>query len=157
MNKDDKYLACIREIEIRMERGGDLISDLGNVSAVLKKRMDFFWIGFYFFKDNHMVLGPFQGTPACVFLPLEKGVCGTCAKKKETIVVKNVNEFPGHVACDANSKSEIVVPVFDKAGNLQAVLDVDSTQIDAFDEIDQVNLEKIAGMIAPCWENISNS
>ena len=151
MTKEDKYLACIREIEVRLERGGDLIADLGNVSAILMKRMDFFWIGFYLFRDNHLVLGPFQGTPACVFLSLEKGVCGTCARTKKTLIVDNVDEFPGHVACDSNSKSEIVVPVFDKENALRAVLDVDSTELNHFNNIDKVNLEKIAGMLVNVW------
>jgi L-methionine (R)-S-oxide reductase len=154
MTKSEKYLACIREIEIRLERGGNLISDLGNVTAILKKRMNFFWVGFYFYHENHLVLGPFQGTPACVFLPTEKGVCGACAKKRETIIVGNVHEFQGHIACDPDSKSEIAVPVLDASGNLRAVLDVDNTTVDAFDSIDQDNLEKISEMIQSCWDGV---
>ena len=153
MSKSEKYLACIREIEIRLEKGGDLISDLGNVTAIIKKRLDFFWIGFYLFTNNRLVLGPFQGTPACVFLPMDKGVCGACATSRETIIVENVHEFPGHIACDPNSKSEIVVPVFDSTGNLRAVLDIDNTLVDTFDKIDEENLEKIAKIIQPCWDN----
>ena len=152
MTKADNYLACIREIEIRLEKGGDLIADLGNVSAILMKRMAYFWIGFYFLKDNRLVLGPFQGTPACVFLELEKGVCGTCAREQKSLIVDNVDEFPGHVACDTNSKSEIVIPVFDHKGDLRAVLDVDSDQFKAFDKTDQTNLENIAEMLAHCWD-----
>jgi len=153
MSKSEKYLACIREIEIRLEKGGDLIADLGNVTAIIKKRLDFFWIGFYLFTNNRLVLGPFQGTPACVFLPMDKGVCGACATRRETIIVENVHEFPGHIACDPNSKSEIVVPVFDSTGNLRAVLDIDNTLVDTFDKIDKENLEKIAKTIQPCWDN----
>lgn len=151
MTKEDKYAAALREIEIRLERGGNLIADLGNTAAVLKKRLGFFWVGFYFFQENHLVLGPFQGTPACVFLSLEKGVCATCAKEKETILVNNVEEFSGHVACDPNSKSEIVLPLFDGSGSLKGVLDVDSNVVNAFDDVDKVYLEKVAKLIQGCW------
>lgn len=153
MTKEEKYIAAIREIEIRLERGGDLIGDLGNVAAILKKRLNFFWVGFYFYRDNHLVLGPFQGTPACVFLSLEKGVCAACATKKEAILVPDVSRFEGHVPCDANSKSEIVVPMFDDKGSLRAVLDVDSDQLETFDETDRFHLEKVAEMIKECWES----
>ena len=151
MTKEDKYAAALREIEIRLERGGNLIADLGNTAAVLKKRLGFFWVGFYFFQENHLVLGPFQGTPACVFLSLEKGVCATCAQEKETILVNNVEEFSGHVACDPNSKSEIVLPLFDGSGSLKGVLDVDSNVVNAFDDVDKVYLEKVAKLIQGCW------
>ena len=151
MTKEDKYIASIREIEIRLEKGGDLIADLGNIAAILKKRQQFFWVGFYFVKGKQLVLGPFQGTPACVFLKCGEGVCGTCAEKKETLLLENVHEFPGHVACDPNSKSEIVVPLFDDSGELKAVLDIDSDQLNHFDAIDQKYLEKIGEMIRPLW------
>jgi len=105
MTKTEKYIAAIREIEIRLEKGGDLIADLCNVAAVLKKRLAFFWIGFYLLKNNQLVLGPFQGSPACVFLKIGEGVCGTCADQRDTLIVPDVHQFPGHVACDPNSKS----------------------------------------------------
>ncbi len=126
MTKEENYIAALREIEVRLERGGDLVGDLGNVAAVLKKRLSFFWVGFYFYIENHLILGPFQGTPACVFLSMEKGVCAACVKKKETLLVPDVSQFPGHVPCDVDSKSEIVVPLFDEEGELRGVLDVDS-------------------------------
>lgn len=152
MTKEDKYVAALREIEIRLERGGNLIADLGNTAAVLKNRLGFFWVGFYFFKENHLVLGPFQGMPACAFLSLEKGVCAACVKKQETILVNNVEEFSGHVACDPNSKSEIVVPLFDGSGSLKGVLDVDSDVANVFDDVDKVYLEKVAKLIQGCWQ-----
>lgn len=152
MTKKDKYIASIREIEIRLDRGGDLIGDLGNVAAVLKKRLGYFWIGFYFNHGNHLTLGPFQGTPACVTLSMEKGVCAETVKRKEPIIVPNVCEFPGHVACDPTSKSEITVPIFDEEGDLRAVLDIDHDVVNTFDEIDKEQLEVIAKMIAPCWD-----
>ncbi len=152
MTKKDKYTASIREIEIRLDRGGDLIGDLGNVAAILKKRHKFFWVGFYFNHGNHMTLGPFQGNPACVTLSMEKGVCAATVKQKEAIIVPNVCDFPGHVACDPASKSEITIPVYDEAGELRAILDVDDDVEDAFDEVDKEQLETIARMIAPCWD-----
>ena len=152
MTKRDCYTAALREIDVRLEKGGDLTADLGNVTAVLKKRLGFFWIGIYFLKSDRLVLGPFQGTPACVFLPLGEGVCGTSAARKETLVVPDVHRFRGHIACDAASKSEIVVPLFDEAGNLRGMLDADSDEPDAFDEVDRECLEKLALRIQPLWE-----
>ncbi len=151
MTKEDKYIVSLREIEIRLSKGGDLIADLGNITAVLKKRLGFFWVGFYFLKENRLVLGPFQGTPACVFLPIGKGVCGTSALKKETLIVSDIHVFPGHIPCDPNSKSEIVVPLFDANDVLRGVLDVDSDEFDLFDEVDKIYLEKIGERIKQCW------
>ena len=151
MNKQDRYTAALREIDVRLEKGGDLIADLGNISAVLKKRLDFFWIGFYFLEGNRLILGPFQGTPACVFLPVGEGVCGTCAEKKETLLVPDVHVFPGHIACDAASRSEIVVPLFDEKGALRGVLDADSDTPDAFDDVDRISLEALAQKIKRFW------
>ncbi len=152
MTKEEKYIACFREIQIRLEKGGNLIADLGNIAAILKKRMDhYYWAGFYFLKIEKLILGPFQGTPACVFLNLETGVCAACVREKQTIIVEDVHQFPGHVACDPHSKSEIVIPVFDSNQKLRAVLDVDSSQINAFDTIDKEWLEKIARLCIPFW------
>ncbi len=153
MTKQDRYTAAMREIEVRLERGGDLIADLGNVTAVLKKRLGFFWIGFYFLHENHLVLGPFQGTPACVFLSLEKGVCATCAREKKTILVPDVHRFSGHVACDPNSRSEIAVPVYAEANDLRAILDVDSNVLNDFDEVDKEHLERIVESLRACWDD----
>ena len=144
----------MREIDIRLEKGGDLISDLGNIGAILNKRLPYFWIGFYFIKKDRLVLGPFQGTPACVFLQIGKGVCGTCAKKGETLIVPDVNAFPGHVACDLQSKSEIVVPMYDANEILRGVLDLDSTELDAFDLIDKSYLEQIAEKVKNLWPDV---
>jgi len=153
MTKQDRYTAAMREIEVRLERGGDLIADLGNVTAVLKKRLVFFFFFFYFLHENHLVLGPFQGTPACVFLSLEKGVCATCAREKKTILVPDVHRFSGHVACDPNSRSEIAVPVYAEANDLRAILDVDSNVLNDFDEVDKEHLERIAESLRTCWDD----
>lgn len=154
MTKADTYTAAIRELEIRLAKGGDPIADLANTAAVLKKRLQYYWTGFYFLRSDRLVLGPFQGTPACVFLSLDKGVCAAAVKERKTIIVDNVSRFPGHVACDPNSRSEIVVPCFDEQSRLCAVLDVDHTQEAAFDEIDRRNLEHLTGLLAGFWKSL---
>jgi len=151
MTKQDLYTASIREIEIRLAKGGDLIADLGNTAAALFKRLDFFWLGFYFVRGDKLVLGPFQGAPACVFLQMGKGVCSACVTERKTIIVPDVHLFPGHVACDPASKSEIAVPIFDAQGRVAAVLDVDSDKLDMFDETDRLNLEAVGEMLKPLW------
>lgn len=157
MTKQDNYIAALREIDIRLEKGGDLYADLGNVAAALKKRCaHFYWVGFYFLRSDRLALGPFQGTPACVFLELNGGVCAACASENRSITVPDVSFFPGHVACDPQSKSEIAVPCRDEKDELRAVLDVDSSQIHAFDEIDRQYLETIANRLKPLWRNKNN-
>ncbi len=151
MTKTEKYIAAVREIEIRLEKGGDFIADLGNVATVLKKRLRFFWVGFYLLKNNQLVLGPFQGSPACVFLTIGEGVCGTCAEQGKTMIVPDVHHFPGHVACDSNSKSEIVIPLFDQNQSIRGVLDVDSDRQNDFDKADRENLEKIGELLKSRW------
>lgn len=151
INKENEYIASVREINIRLENGGNLISDLGNITAVLKKRLRYYWIGFYFLENKRLVLGPFQGTPACVFLDLSKGVCAECVAKKKTLIVADVYDFSEHVACDPNSKSEIVVPLFDKSGKLRGVLDIDSDKKNCFDQIDEKWLLKIENIIKKIW------
>lgn len=110
----------------------------------------FFWCGFYLVDDdnkNELVVGPYQGTLGCLRIPFSKGVCGACAAQQKTIIVKDVHAFDGHIACDSRSNSEIVVPIFDKGGNLFGVLDIDSTEFAAFDEIDQIGLEALCAEI----------
>ena len=151
MNKKDRYIASIREIEVRLQKGGDMHADLGNMIAVLLKRFSHFWIGVYYVQKDRLVLGPFQGPPACVYLSPDRGVCAACCKQKKSLVVPDVHQFEGHVACDPRSRSEIVVPLFDEKGDIRAVFDVDSDQLDAFDEIDQEYLELIAGHFSSRW------
>ena len=151
MTKKDKYLASLREMKTRLGKGGNLISDLGNITAVLKKRMNFYWVGFYLVEKDRLVLGPFQGTPACVFLEIGNGVCGTCALEKKSILVPNVHAFPGHIACDPNSKSEIAIPCFDNENVFRAVLDIDSDRLNAFDETDRKYLEALSDQLRPLW------
>ena len=151
MTKKDKYIASLREIGIRLEKGGDLIADLGNIAAILKKRLGYYWIGFYFIRSEGLVLGPFQGTPACVHLPFDTGVCAACVREKKTLVVPDVMAFKNHIACDPNSKSEIVVPFFDKKGEIRAVLDMDHSEKNAFDATDQEYLEELELSVRDIW------
>src|SRR5882724_7204502 len=121
--KEERYEALLPQIEALVNGEPDLIANLSNIAAALKQTFNFFWVGFYLVKGNELVLGPFQGPIACTRIGLGKGVCGTSWKEKKTILVPNVNEFPGHIACSSDSKSEIVLPAF-KGGEVALVLDV---------------------------------
>ncbi len=121
-------------------------SNLSNVSALLHEKLGVWWVGFYLVKDNDLYLGPFQGPTACIRIPKGKGVCGTSWNEARTIVVPDVHKFPGHIACSDKSNSEIVVPLFEN-GVVWGVLDIDSTNFDAFDEIDSRELEKICASL----------
>ncbi|MCD6065888.1 MAG: GafA [Bacteroidetes bacterium] len=141
--KEEKYLSLVPQIKALVEGETDLIANLANITAALKYGMDFFWVGFYLVKNDELVLGPFQGTVACTRIKNGKGVCGTSMQKKETIIVDDVDTFPGHIACSSASKSEIVVPVFNTKNELVAVLDVDDDKYATFDKTDQLHLEEI--------------
>src|SRR5690606_17910813 len=137
------YQEMIEQLKSLIADEYDLIANLANTSALLNQFMDHInWVGFYLFKDGELVLGPFQGKPACIRIPVGKGVCGTVVARKETIVVPNVHEFPGHIACDEASNSEIVVPMI-KGDTIYGVLDVDSPIFERFDSIDQHYLEQV--------------
>lgn len=141
-SKSEKYAFLLPQIKALIEGETDLIANLANVSAALKETFGFWWVGFYIVKNDQLILGPFQGPVACTRISKRKGVCGTSFDKKETIVVPNVDEFPGHIACSSLSKSEIVVPIL-KNNECVAVLDVDSEFLNHFDAVDQQNLEQI--------------
>ena len=145
------YDECFRAVEaIWADEGGDSLDDIAlmaTINSVLANRFDTsFWTGFYRVCGDRLVVGPYIGTLGCLQIEFGKGVCGTAAAKRETVIVPDVNQFPGHIACDAKSKSEIVVPVFGPDQELIAVLDVDSDRLDAFDEEDRAGLEKIVGL-----------
>ena len=144
--KAEKYEAILPQIEALITGEPDLYANLANISAALKEAFDFFWVGFYLVKENQLVLGPFQGPIACTRISIGKGVCGTAWQEAKTILVPDVDAFPGHIACSSASKSEIVVPVF-KGGLVAMVLDVDSDQLDDFDAVDQEYLEKLMGVL----------
>ncbi|MFN8165154.1 MAG: GAF domain-containing protein [Bacteroidia bacterium] len=150
-DKHQKYEQLLPQLQSLIQGEPDTIANLANIIAALKETFAFFWIGIYFVKEGkngkELVLGPFQGPIACTRIQLGKGVCGTAWAKKETILVPDVDLFPGHIACSSLSRSEIVVPVL-KNGEVIAVLDVDSEFVSHFDEADQKYLEKIVLLIA---------
>jgi GAF domain-containing protein len=141
-SKAEKYEAILPQIEALISGEPDLYANLANISAVLKQGFDFFWVGFYLVKEEQLVLGPFQGPLACTRIAFGKGVCGTAWKEGKTQLVPDVDAFPGHIACSSASRSEIVVPVL-KNGEVKMVLDVDSDQLNDFDEVDQAYLEQL--------------
>jgi GAF domain-containing protein len=147
-SKKEKYTEILPQIESLISYESDIVANLANVAAVLKETFDFFWVGFYIVKDDELVLGPFQGPLACTRIRLGKGVCGVSWKEKRSILVDNVDDFPGHIACSSQSKSEIVVPILDNAGEVLAIVDVDSDQLADFDEIDQMYLEALTKIIS---------
>lgn len=141
-NKEDQYKSLIPQIKALLAGEPDEIANLANIAAALKEQFKFFWVGFYLVKGDQLVLGPFQGPVACTRIGFNKGVCGTSWAQKETLIVPNVEEFPGHIACSSISKSEIVIPLM-KNGEVVAVLDVDSDQLNTFDDIDEKYLKDI--------------
>ena len=145
--KEEKYQSLIPQIEGLLFGEDNLIANLANIAAALKEGLGFFWVGFYLVdSEDELVLGPFQGPVACTRIKKGKGVCGTSWQEKKTIIVPNVDEFPGHIACASASKSEIVIPV-QKGGEIIAVLDIDSDVLQDFDEMDQKYLEKVISLL----------
>lgn len=145
-SKKEKYQTLVPQIEALITGEPDLIANLSNIAAALKQTMDFFWVGFYLVKDSQLVLGPFQGPIACTRIDYGKGVCGAAWKEKKGILVPNVDEFPGHIACSSASKSEIVLPAF-KNEEVKLILDVDSDKLNDFDAADENELGKIIRLI----------
>jgi GAF domain-containing protein len=151
-SKQEKYISITQQIESLITGEPDLTANLANIAAALKEQFGWFWVGFYMVKENantgnsELVLGPFQGPVACTRITKGRGVCGTSWAKEETIVVADVEKFPGHIACSSASKSEIVVPIFSGA-SVVGVLDVDSELLDQFDAVDQQYLEAIVALI----------
>jgi L-methionine (R)-S-oxide reductase len=146
--KEEVYRGLLPQIESLVAETDDLIANLANIAAALKQVFNFHWVGFYrTTKPGLLMLGPFQGPLACVSIPFEKGVCGYAARTQETVVVPDVDAFPGHIACSSLSKSEIVVPLV-SANETLLVLDVDSIDLNAFDSVDRVWLERIVSIIA---------
>jgi len=146
-DKKDRYEALIPQVESLISGEKDLVANLANITSVLKHTFGFFWVGFYLVKEGELVLGPFQGPVACTRIAKGKGVCGKAWSLKKTMIVPNVDEFPGHIACSSESKSEIVVPVI-KDNEVRMVLDLDSDQLDDFDQVDQEYLEKLVQLIS---------
>lgn len=147
-NKQDKYQTLIPQIKALVLGEEDFTANCANIAAALRQTFGFFWVGFYFVKnEQELVLGPFQGDIACTRIALGKGVCGTAWEKGQTIIVQDVEQFPGHIACSSLSRSEIVVPIF-RSDKIVGVIDVDSDQLADFDETDKIYLEQLALLIS---------
>lgn len=154
--KKEKYESLFPQIKALIEGETDFVANLSNIMSALKFGMNFFWVGVYFVRPTltlskgegvELVLGPFQGPVACTRIAFGKGVCGTAWKEKRTIIVDDVDQFPGHIACSSLSKSEIVLPAFDCQGNVKLILDVDSEHLAVFDETDKLYLEQLMRLI----------
>lgn len=145
-DKQERYNALLPQIEALVTGESDVVANLSNIAAALKQSMNFFWVGFYLVKNNELVLGPFQGPIACTRIGFGKGVCGASWKEKKVILVPDVEQFPGHIACSSASKSEIVLPAI-KNGEVALVLDVDSDKLNDFDETDALALGKLMRIV----------
>ena len=146
MSKIKKYQELYKQLQFLLSGEDDHIANMANMAALIHETFGFWWTGFYIVKGEQLVLGPFQGPVACTRIPYGKGVCGTAWQRQETIVVPDVEEFPGHIACSSLSRSEIVVPIF-RNDSVYAVLDIDSKELATFDDIDRGWLEKIVELL----------
>jgi GAF domain-containing protein len=147
-NKPADYAALAQELDGLLNGEHDLIANAANTTSLIYHALpDLNWCGVYLLRGEELIVGPFQGKPACVHIPLGKGVCGTAAARRETIVVPDVEAFPGHIACDAASRSEIVIPLFTQGARLLSVLDLDSPKLARFDEEDRRGLEALAAIL----------
>jgi len=150
-NREEQYRVLLKQVEALVEKESDLIANLSNVSAAIRETFPFLWCGFYIVRGDILLLGPFQGHVACCRIGYGKGVCGTAWQERRSLVVDNVEDFPGYIACSSLAKSEIVVPVF--AGcDVVAVLDIDSENEADFGEVDRVNLEKLAAIVSTFFD-----
>lgn len=142
--KEIRYKAAQNDLAAILQNENEVILKMSTINCILRTYLPYyFWTGFYLVNNGELTIGPYQGTLGCLHIAFGKGVCGTAAKTKQTQVVKDVDKFPGHIACDSQSKSEIVIPIFDNKNNLIGVFDVDSTKLNSFDEIDKTYLENI--------------
>ncbi|MEA5458216.1 GAF domain-containing protein [Arcicella sp. LKC2W] len=146
-SRQEIYDSLVPQIKALTDGESDLTANLANISAALKEAFGFFWVGFYLKKENQLVLGPFQGPIACTRINFNKGVCGHCYMTKEVVIVPDVEAFPGHIACSSASKSEIVLPAFDKNGEVFLILDVDSDQLNDFSKVDAEGLMKVIRIV----------
>ncbi|MEP7149213.1 MAG: GAF domain-containing protein [Acidobacteriota bacterium] len=156
-DRDVIYSEITPQIKALISDEPDLTANLANVAAVLKQAFGFFWVGFYLKKGDQLVLGPFQGPIACTRIDFGKGVCGHAYSTAAAVIVPNVDEFPGHITCASESRSEIVVPIFDRGGEVFGVLDVDSDRLDDFSDVDREGLTRIVGVIERVIQSHTNS
>ena len=146
-SKEEKYKTLISQLKALVEDEPDVVANCANIAAALRQTFNFFWVGFYFVKNDELVLGPFQGDIACTRIQFNKGVCGTSWANKEILIVDNVDEFPGHIACSSASKSEIVIPII-KEDKVIGVFDVDSDKLADFNEMDKIYLQQVALLVS---------
>lgn len=149
MDKEEKYVQLLKEAASLVDGESDMIANMANLAALVHETMGFWWTGFYIVRGTELVLGPFQGPIACTRIGLGRGVCGTAWQRAETVIVPDVDKFPGHIACSSQSRSEIVVPVFAE-GKVAAVLDIDSRFLNTFNETDARYLEQLVRLLQPC-------
>lgn len=149
MDKEEKYVQLLKEAASLVDGESDMIANMANLAALVHETMGFWWTGFYIVRGTELVLGPFQGPIACTRIGLGRGVCGTAWQRRETVIVPDVDKFPGHIACSSQSRSEIVVPVFAQ-GKVAAVLDIDSRFLNTFNETDASYLEQLVRLLEPC-------
>ena len=147
ISKEEKYIHFLSQFALLIEEVNNPVSILANTSAALHDAFNFFWVGFYMVEDGQLQLGPFQGSVACYRIKKGRGVCGTAWEREETIIVPDVHQFPGHIACSSLSRSEIVVPVI-VHGEVKGVLDIDSDELNKFDEIDSKYLQQIVNILS---------
>ena len=148
VSRNERYLELYPQLKSLLNGEEDSVANMANFCAALKEALGFFWIGFYLVKNNELVLAPFQGPVACTRIRKGKGVCGTAWEKNETLLVSDVEKFPGHIACNSASKSEIVIPLRNQAGEVIGVFDVDSDKLNDFDATDQKHLEKLLTLLS---------
>ena len=146
-SKEEKYQSLLPQIKSLLGGESDMIANMANICAALKYGFNYLWVGFYLIKENQLVLGPFQGPIACTRINMGKGVCGTAWKNNETIIVDDVDQFPGHIACSSLSKSEIVLPIYNTQNEIIGVLDIDSECYQSFDNIDKLYLNQIIELL----------
>ena len=156
-DRNERYAEVTPQIEALIAGESDLIANLANIAAALKEAFGFFWVGFYLAKDGQLVLGPFQGPLACTRINFDQGVCGYAYTTKRTVIVPNVEEFPGHIACSSLARSEIVVPIRTADGSVLGVLDVDSDKLNDFTDGDRVGLEAVTVAIERFIQSHTNS
>lgn len=157
LNLENRYARLYNQLLTLLEKSPHLLSKMATICALLHHKLNhFFWTGFYILVNGELCVGPYQGPLACQTLTKGQGVCWAGIKARKTIIVPDVHQFPGHIACDSRSNSEIVVPLFDSQGNVWGVLDVDSRQLDAFSRVDQIWLEKILQLLTPSPEELKS-
>ncbi|KGN86730.1 GAF domain-containing protein [Porphyromonas sp. COT-290 OH860] len=150
ITKAERYAELLPQLKALVSYERNAVANMANIASALRMAFGFFWVGFYLVEGQELVLGPFQGDIACTRIPCGRGVCGTAWAKAATQLVPDVEAFPGHIACSSSSRSEIVVPIKDAQGQVLGVIDVDSDQLDDFDEVDALHLEAIAELVAQC-------